>query len=253
MHEVKIGFEFEFGSKLLFHDLYEAFEKESGYLLSDYIRGDYSSWSLHSDYSAYTLGTNGVKYAAELVSPPQPLNKALADLEMVLNFIKKHGATCNTSGLHIGMSFEDVSLNKKVRPLELICSIPELELLESFGRKKNSYSQSMKKVIRDLVNRHKSILYQNDKILLSRLVHKLQNYYSHGSYAIELGKMLYDWITDSNRYIEFRITGGQDYQNRFTDLYQVINIYRTAMITSLVPNNEFVQESLKTILEIPLD
>jgi hypothetical protein len=239
-YEVQVGFEFEHGSTLSQYELGEAFTKATGYPIGPYTPGNYPHYSLHDDYSVYPNIGDGVVFRAELVSPPKPFNKAIEDLEMVLDFLQGTSRTCSTSGLHVGMSFIDSSLNTKVNALELLFSMPEISLLKSYGRYGNHYSQSLQDIM------HTRIIPQIGKRdLIAVRSHLARRYYSHGRYSMEFGKLLYSHVPDDRRYIEFRIAGGPNYPKRFKDIRETIDIYRQSMIFSLDRNDDFVLASLE--------
>jgi hypothetical protein len=99
-----------------------------------------TKWEIHEDSSLSGL-------AAEIVSPPMPLQEFLDVCPKIFKLIDRIGFTDNECGLHIGMSLPGKM--KEVDLVKLILFTDENYLWKKFsGRETNTYVEHMQKLIR---------------------------------------------------------------------------------------------------------
>lgn len=172
-----------------------------------------TDWYIEPDGS---LEANGNDSAAEVVSPPLPAEKAMADLEKFYAMAKQLGLYTdarNNTGIHI-----NVSIPKDIDVLKLAMFLGDQHVLKAFGREDNYYAQS---VIKSLQGSDKL---QNTKFDLS-LLQQVAQRVTNNHYAS---------ISQGGKYISFRHAGG-DYLNQYQEIANTVGRFINAMIIASDP------------------
>lgn len=157
-----------------------------------------SPWSIVRDASIKPTG-------AELVSPPLPYQEALARLHDVLTAIDGHVLTTNEStGLHINVSVPNPD---KIDLLKLVLLLGEGHLLKKWNREDSLHADSV------MPERQKDGTMAE---IISRLNDELNKGDHHSS--IDFGKL-------KKGYLEFRISGGENYHQKEREITSLLNRY----------------------------
>ena len=240
---VQVGFEFEFGSE---HNAYEMTEFLRHYLnveLSDNCDG-YTKWFRGFDESAYH-GVCSHKY--EIVTPVMKFNDSLNSLRLFLTMMQETGQKADVySGLHINMSFIDEELNNIIsnNVPAIWFSVPEEEILNTFGRFDNEYCCPLTDDVVSWANE-----YYNPKESFEVTPKGTSNLFysneSHGANSIEFHRL----GCTTHRRIEFRMTGGIDYFNKYDELATCMLIYNDAMLNGLNEKLLTTQKKLNKFID----
>ncbi len=198
-----------------------------------------------SDWSSFTLTTDGsleqpnhrADLSLELVTPPLPLDQALAFYKKMVQVLKKQGHYTNqTCGLHVNISLPDID-NQQVDLLKMALLLGDQQVLERFGRTSNRYTNSSmdrlnyafnqelasgdqaQRLIPQLINKY----IMADRAWLNRTLAshfgKYNSMHSHlGATEIE------------TRRVEFRSMGGDwlnsDYQQIANTIMRFVTVYQ---------------------------
>jgi len=160
--------------------------------------------------------------AAEIVSPPLPVQQAMADLQKFYGMARELNLYTNgTTGLHI-----NVSVPGNLDILKLAVFLGDDYVLRAFGREESDYAQS---VIQDLQRsadpetmlRQRRGRTEFDLRALKRLAQ-----YSTNSHVAS--------ISNNGKYISFRQVGG-DYLNNSEAVINVVGRFVRAMVIAANP------------------
>lgn len=204
--------------------------------ISDESDANYSNWFITKDSSVTTNVSKHI-YGLELISPPMKPSEALEKLKNVFDAFKALDDihTDNTTGLHVNISVTNI---KNANLLKLILFIGENNLLNKFDRENNSYTESWLSVIAKKI-RSIDILNGDLKDFENYLNSVINSEFFDKYKTINFSKLL------DYGYIEFRITGGKGYENKFYDLYNTIGRYLRVIHIATEENayrNEYIKK-----------
>jgi hypothetical protein len=146
-------------------------------------------------------------FGLELVSPPMPLNKAIEQLEAIIDWANSdgHAYTNSSTGLHMGISIP--FKGGDVDYLKLILFMGDQYVLEKFGRAANTYTASAFDKLRQNVagskNRGDTKIASAMELMKNNLIELAQRYVQQG-----VGNAKYTSAHIKPGYIEFRSPGG---------------------------------------------
>jgi hypothetical protein len=150
---------------------------------------------------------DGEDYGLELVSPPMPLNKAIEQLNAIVDWANSDGNayTNSSTGLHMGVSIP--YKGGDVDYLKLITFLGDQYVLEKFGRAANTYCDSALKKLKQNVagskNRGDDKIMSAMELMKSNLIELAHRYVQQG-----VGNSKYTSAHIKPGYIEFRSPGG---------------------------------------------
>lgn len=236
------------------------------------IAGEYFKFKLQKIYpneiwnNAFSVTEDGsLRYIdsttpLELVYKHQFSHDALRQLKQILSVLQSPDFITTTNcGLHINISFIDVSKNTKDFAFELSKHLDISTIKEKFGRKNNKYCEDNKKTSLDLEyafedtfsgNGFRNLLTGGKKETLGNILEGIEKLKKPDRFKMFLN-MIESSVKDScidtwrdNRpaiaprksssgnYIEFRATGGKNYQHRQEDIINTINEYLKSMLAT---------------------
>lgn len=181
--------------------------------------------------------------SAEIVSPPMPVDKALAALNNMYQMASDLNLYTNEStGLHINMS-----VPKEIDILKLAVFVGDQYVLQQFGREDSSYAISLVRSIQKPRPHHDTVraLAQawtapevdiEDKIAVLR---SLANNYSSDHMAS---------VSDNGNYISFRHAGG-NYLSDLTKIQNTVGRFARAIMIASDPA-AYREEYLKKITKL---
>jgi hypothetical protein len=146
-------------------------------------------------------------FGLELVSPPMPLNKAIEQLEAIIDWANSDGNayTNSSTGLHMGISIP--FKGGDVDYLKLILFMGDKYVLDKFGRAANTYTASALDKLRQNVagskNRGDTKIISAMELMRNNLIELAQRYVQQG-----VGNAKYTSAHIKPGYIEFRSPGG---------------------------------------------
>lgn len=222
----------------------------------------------------------------ELISPAMPLNTSLEKLEIALDFIKDRGETDSGTGLHVGVSidgkgWEDYDL------LKLAMFVGEDYLLKLFDRDGNSFTKPHGPSIDtnvDMLQKYgagdgkgsafgKTLVGLSTNDLMAIATKDYDKIIGDVSLSSDNRKALIDEVKTLGEkvfvdpmfaeryrtfnlknlkekgYIEFRIMGGDGYQNRFDEIKKTVLRYAYVMKLATEPELE-VREYHKKLAKL---
>lgn len=158
----------------------------------------------------------------EIISPPMPLQEALAKMEQFFKWAKAKGAYANVStGFHMGVSLP--YSGGDVDYVKLALFLGDEHVLKEFGRQSNYYTKSALKLIRDRVQGNSEKIESAMDLMKHNLIEL-----AHRSIAkSSTGK--YESINMKGGYIEFRSAGGDDYFEDISKIQNTMMRYAQAM------------------------
>ena len=177
----------------------------------------------------------GDGYGIEIIGPPVSLSAALEDLKKILLWITENGHYTNEStGLHVGVSWYDQT--PEVDKLKLLMLLGEDHLLRLFSRELNTYTEShlerLKKKISAANLKGRDWTKQRT---FSGLIRSLKD-------KIDLKKYTtVNFLKLDRGYLEFRIMGNENYENRYQEIRDTILRYAFVLKAALDPT-AFEQE-----------
>jgi hypothetical protein len=150
---------------------------------------------------------DGEDYGLELVSPPMPLNKAIEQLNAIVDWANSDGNayTNSSTGLHMGVSIP--YKGGDVDYVKLALFLGDQYVLEKFGRAANTYCDSALKKLKQNVagskNRGDDKITSAMELMKNNLIELAQRYVQQG-----VGNSKYTSAHIKPGYIEFRSPGG---------------------------------------------
>ena len=138
----------------------------------------------------------------EFISPALEINEALKQMQQVLEFIREHGYTNTSTGLHINISVPDYNVDK-LDYVKLAIFLGDKYVLEQFDRLSNHYCDGAYKKIGNKVSQMKG---DELKAVMNKMKEGLTLAASkiiHTGYTSK-----YTSINTKEGYIEFRSPGG---------------------------------------------
>ena len=200
------------------------------------------SWNLVQDI---TIEPNDPKYELgwELISPPLPIHQALVYLKQIFAWIQDNNYyTNNTCGFHVNVSYGDKTV--QADSLKLILLMGEKYLADLFDRATNSFAASHIQELQAKIRKNPQIVLTADTDI-QQLKTQLRKLLSQEKRrTVNLGKQA------QKGYLEFRISGGQNYHQRFEEIENMILRYGFVLKASLDPDSfkrEYAKELAKLI------
>jgi len=182
----------------------------------------------------------------EFVSPALEINEALKQMQQVLEFIREHGYTNSSTGLHINISVPDYNVDK-LDYVKLAIFLGDKHVLEQFDRLSNHYCDGAYKKIGNKVQQMKG---DELKAVMNKMKEGLTLAASkiiHTGYTSK-----YTSINTKEGYIEFRSPGG-DYLNKTKE--ELVNTaLRMALALRIATDeNMYKQEYQKRLYKVLTD
>lgn len=199
----------------------------SNYDIGEYHSGssDSPDWRIESDES---LSSGGV----EIISPVMPIQKMMKILPKMFDFIKKHGSTDRSTGLHVNLSYKGKKFETEADMLKLMLFVDEGFVWKNFPeRVGNHYTASvLDKVIKDIKQNRETISSDFDKIEKKTLALFKKNI--KGPDAKFFGVNTSNSGGENGR-IEFRYLGGSGYEKKLKEITSAIGRFGFYMSVAL--------------------
>ena len=233
----RIGFEFEFFTERPYHKLLELLNRELDVKVSGYrvyhssFTPEETHWKIEPDLS---LGFSGV----ELISGPIPYVNAKIYLLKVLKILQRSDfSTDDKCSIHINISFDPETSPRvldNLNRLKLILDVDENFIYKYFPERENNfYAKSVKKIIP-----FKTFDFSNNaaEILVNSLELPDTKYYGINLLNIFEGR------------IEYRYIGGDNYEDKLTDILELMDYFIHLTWTAIDDLNEEDMSKLKEYL-----
>jgi Putative amidoligase enzyme len=211
------------------------------------------AWSMVGDSSIEPDHPDS-ELGLELVSPPMPVAEAVDKLHMVFEYMTQKGYYTNeTTGFHVGVSYESAATTKKADPLKLILLLGEPYVMKMFERETNSYAMShLSQLVKDVaaaMRRDQTSFAPGTPVqeLLSAVRKKLTR---EKRYSVNLLKQA------QHGYFEFRIMGNRDYHKRWQQVKTNILRYGFVLRAALDPQaykREYLRELGSLVVQAASD
>jgi hypothetical protein len=201
-------------------------------------------WIIEPDSSISTDDSD--EAGLEFVSPALEINEALKQMQQVLEFIREHGYTNSSTGLHINISVPDYTTDK-LDYVKLAIFLGDKHVLEQFDRLSNHYCDGAYKKIGNKVQQMKG---DELKAVMAKMKEGLTLAASkiiHTGYTNK-----YTSINTKEGYIEFRGPGG-DYLDKKPE--ELVNTaLRMALALRIATDPEmYKQEYQKRLYKVLTD
>jgi len=252
---MRMGFELEMMSPLNRPAFIEKLHADLGILAVEpqrFSQRDYTKWQVVNDGSIRSLSANRdlrqPAYGHELISPPLPFEEAMEKLRLCFNWMTDNNVETNdTTGLHIGLSFDDLSKNAQLDGAKLAFLLDENKILKLFGRGRNRYCHgvvpAIRKKIKSQMEHSARIGGVPDVPLNSGELKKFLP--TDKYYFVNFTKLA------SQGYLEFRGMGGLNYHKRFDDVRSSINHFADCMDQAADPSktSKRLEGKISTVLK----
>ena len=236
------GIDYSYGNNLgEVAELVSKFVRDSSAFSDDYVEsGEYGNtsgstvqYAVESDSSIDGYGTG-----AEIISPVfSTPRRMLAEMKKFFEFLQSEGAlTNNSTGLHITMSYnpqDGETVNHKPGTSEVIANrvkmavlLGDQYLLNEFLRGSNTYTKSQYKELQNAIGELKQ---ESGTEGIKKAEAFLEKAISDDKFRAIHFKGQKDSNTNTNL-IEFRIGGGEDYEQDFDKVFKATVRYATTMI-----------------------
>lgn len=276
----RIGFEAEFlmrrdGSPTIsrqLEGLIDGLEREAHLTFYRDGRGDarapykdertYTSWYLENDSSIKERNENGewthgdTSYGVEIISPVLSFDEFVSSSKKLLELSSSyHLETNETTGFHVGISFEGIDLFEKLDPLKMMLLLGEDHLMKTFQRSEEnqrnnlaSRVSSLREEIQQNKMDSKSSWYdgklsfdnlsQSDNFnhaisTLREMIITQVNHHGHvSSWGPKGGRKSFTvafFRLEERNYVEFRIPGDADYHKRHDDIVRAVKTFIAVM------------------------
>ena len=222
-------------------ELVSAFVRNNSAFSDDYVEhGDYGNtsgstknYAVESDSSIDGYGTG-----AEIISPVfSTPRRMLAEMKKFFEFLQSEGALTNSStGLHVTMSYnpqDGETVNYKPGSSKVIANkvkmavlLGDQYLLGTFFRGSNTYTKSQYRELEDAV---KTLQQEGGTEGIKKAEAFLEKAISQDKFRSIHFKNQTDSKTNTNL-IEFRIGGGEDYEQDFDRVFKAVVRYATTMV-----------------------
>lgn len=224
-----VGFEFEFYSNYNAKETAKLLSKEISKKIVIQTKSNPDVQS-HDDIFVLSVDYSGGKDMLELITSPLQYKDARICMIKINNWIKNNGWTTGRSSIHINISFDEnkIKLNEKLQNLNIlkfILAIDENFIYKYFPYRKGSvYAKSIKYIypISNAIdiNNLDYINAQNIKVTKTK-------YFGVNFSKLEKG------------YLEFRYTGGQNYEKKTLSLLTLLDYYILLIFNCLQNNNGY--------------
>ncbi len=167
-----------------------------------------------------TLGFSGL----ELSSPILSMWEFLYIVPKLFKHIDKYDCkTTNQCGFHVGLSFKDKDWSKELDPIKMGLFVDEKFIYKHFPmRKNNEYAESIHTDIKYLMRER----YYGQKVIeaVEKKKKRKPKFTENHRMAINI-----EHLSEKNKYIEFRYTGGKDYHKKWNVIKEIVAMYIRAM------------------------
>lgn len=206
----RIGFEFEFYSKVGYYKLLELLNTVFDPIQIKAATKYHSNISINSHLFKIEPDNSGGDDMIELVTYYLPYYDAKIILNRMLLFLQKYCYTTDKCAIQINVSFTDNDISR-INVLKMILNIDEDYIQNLFPlRKGNIYANSIKKIIP-----YKQFDYVKAGIdtIKNNLILPDTKYY-----GVNFSKLV-------NNYLEFRYMGGKDYQYKVNEIIELTDYF----------------------------
>lgn len=246
---IRCGFEAEFASKEAHADIADklsavvAVPRASIIVSTQYGASHgtaYRYWSVESDGSIPT--TQEYPYQVELVSPIMTLPVMLQEIPRVFRLIQEYGLTRRNTGLHLSFSLDDYDL-RKINIIKLVMLLGEHYWATAFGREDASYAKMIDTYLDSLFNRlfnesvskNKGAIESSHSVISS--IKKMtpvefNQQVTHNERQLSINPLNVLKTDADSRRIEFRLPGGEGYENKADLVVRVAQRFAYAMYAS---------------------
>jgi hypothetical protein len=243
LSNIRIGFEFEFFSRLHRDKIAEQLGKQiNRYVVVPYritsqtkkTIFSHSEFQPSGDIFKLEVDGSGGKNMVELVTSPMKWTDGILCLGQILKWIEKNGWTTKWSGLHFSVSFSDDY--KAVFPIsglniaKFSLGYNEDYIYERFPSRRGSiFARSIKDIL---------IPYPYMVDMQSEIIENVKNIFSASEkyYGVNFSKI-------SKGYVEFRYLGGKGYETQFDKIQECIEYSCMHLYNNLVDNRLSATES----------
>ena len=188
----------------------------SNYDIGGYHAGsaDSPDWRIESDES---LSAGGV----EIISPVMSLQKMMKIIPQMFDFIKKHGSTNSSTGLHVNISYKGKNFDTDADMLKLMLFVDEGFVWKNFPeRVGNTYAESvLDKIIKDIKQNRETISSDFSKVEKKTLALFKKNIKGPDQKYFGVNTSN---ATGANGRIEFRYLGGSGYEKKLKEITSAI-------------------------------
>jgi len=179
-----------------------------------------TDWYIEPDSSLEP--NSGEDGAAEVVSPPYPVQQAMSALRSFYTMAQKLNLyTNNSTGLHI-----NVSIPEKIDILKLAVFVGDQYVLKQFGREDSEYAYSAEKQIT-----RQAYIAKRERTKKDRRPYDLKTLANIAKSATNLHSAS---ISDNGKYISFRHSGG-DYLSNLDKIAATVGRFIRAMLIAADP------------------
>jgi len=175
-----------------------------------------------------------LKNSCEIATPVWSQNLAIKNFKTIIKWLRITGAqTFCCCGIHVNISFKNMTENTKISRLKLVLLHNDEDLLRYFGRSNNPYCQNTFSQALRWIDANSNM---SPEMLKCALLRRIYNNLSSKRWSIRLSQDLIDCDfnpQDDSCYVEFRALGGHNYQYKLNDLvhgiYQFIQTIRKSV------------------------
>jgi hypothetical protein len=188
-----------------------------------------------------SLSGAGDDAGLEFISPPLPVDEALADVKKIKEWADERGAYTNrTTGLHMNVSVPGFD-QEKLDFVKLTLLLGDKYLLDRFGRSANTYCKSAMDIIEEAPN------VQDKELLFKRLKDNLETMASRVIHSGRVGK--FTSINPKDNRVEFRGPGGDWLDQNFDKIEDTL--YRCVVaLDAAVDPEKYRKEYLKKLTKM---
>ena len=195
---------------------------------------DSEDWAVKFDSSISP--DNEDEGGAEIASPPEDLDTSLDNLDTIFTLINDLGYTNSSTGLHLSINQESVH-KKDQNWLKLAVFFNDKYFTKMFGREHSGYNRTLFGFFENLKMHNKTYRLPDD---LAKLESDFAEYASKDRYAINYR---------NTNYYEFRVSGGEDYQDRFEEVKRNVLLFcGLIQISSTDEYNDIYVRKLSSLL-----
>lgn len=185
-------------------------------------------WIIEPDGSL-SVDNEGEDLAAEIISPPMPLEETLDKITEFFTWAKSNDAYSNEStGFHVGISLPNIG--GRVDYVKLALFLGDQYVLQSFGREANRYAKSAVEKIKDTIGN------KDRGTINATVVNLQQGLFKEANISLGLrnGHDKYTSINMKDDYIEFR-SMGNNYVEQVPLIIETVKRYVYAMYIASQP------------------
>lgn len=188
-----------------------------------------------------SLSGSGDDAGLEFISPPLPIDEALADVKKIKEWADDKGAYTNrTTGLHMNVSVPGFD-QEKLDFVKLTLLLGDRYLLDRFGRSANTYCKSAMDIIEEAPSA------EDKELLFKKLKNNLETMASKVIHSGRVGK--FTSINPKDNRVEFRGPGGDWLGQNFDKIEDTL--YRTVVaLDAAVDPDKYRKEYLKKLTKM---